>query len=116
MNDSIESFLSSRLPIGGLAAYSVHLRDRALETQCLSKSLYPSTTEQMLSRVVQGSQTLLPCGEHAVHYCWTFECHRAYVAVRTDGRCLALLVENNPRAQLRRVQETLQDFLDLQEV
>ena len=116
MNDSLESFLSSRLPISGLAAYSVHLHDRALETQCLSKSLYPSTTEQMLTRLVRGSCTLLPCGERAAHYCWTFECHRAYVAVRTDGRCLALLVENNPSAQLRRVQETLQDFLDLPEL
>jgi hypothetical protein len=116
MNDSIESFLSSRLPIGGLAAYSVHVSNRALGTECLSKSLYPSTTERMLSGVVQGSQTLLPCGEHAAHYCWTFECHRAYVAVRPDGGCLALLVENNPSAQLGRVQETLQDFLDLPEL
>jgi hypothetical protein len=58
---------------------------------------------------------MLPSGERPAHYCWTFECHRVYVAVRLDGMCLSLLVENNPNAQLARIQQTLQDFLDLQQ-
>jgi hypothetical protein len=116
MSDAIATYLASRLPIPGLAAYSVHLPNRLLEIQCLSKSLYPSSTEHMLGQVVQSGRALLPAGEKPVQYCWTFEAHRVYVATRPDGVSLALLVENNNNAKLPRVQETLQGFLDLTEL
>src|SRR5215471_3103830 len=113
MNSAIGSLLSSRLPINGLAAYGFHRAQEVPEIQLLSKSIYPTSTEQMLNRLVKGVQDLLPSTEHAAQYCWTFECHRVYIAARTDGACLAMLVENNPRAQLSRVQETLKAFLEL---
>jgi hypothetical protein len=113
MSDTIETFLSTRLPIGGVAAYSIHVSSGVLAAECLSKSLYPTSTEQMLARLVQGGRALLPCGEQAAQYCWTFEGHRVYVAARADGTGLALLVENNASAQLARIKETLQEFLDL---
>jgi hypothetical protein len=116
MSDVIENYLSTRLPIGGLAAYSIHAPNRMLSVQCLSKSLYPFSTEQMLNRVVQSGRVLLSCGEQAAHYCWTFETQRVYIATRPDGFSLALLVENNPSIQLIRIKETLQGFLDLPEV
>jgi hypothetical protein len=116
MSDVVENFLSSRLPIGGVAAYSIHLPSGVLASECLSKSLYPTSVEQMVNRVVQSGRTLLPCGEKPAHYCWTFEGHRVYVATRADGACLVLLVENNPSAQLVRIKETLQDFLDLEQL
>jgi hypothetical protein len=116
MSEAVENFLSSRLPIGGVAAYSIHSPGGVMATECLSKSLYPTSAEQLLTRVVKGGRTLLPCGEQAAHYCWTFEAHRVYVAARTDGICLALLVENNSTAQLVRIQETMQEFLDLREL
>ena len=81
----------------------------------MSKSLYPSSTQEMLNRVVQGGRALLPCGESPAQYCWTFEAHRIYVASRCDGFSLALLVENNPKTQMVRVKEALQGFLDLVE-
>jgi hypothetical protein len=98
-----------------LAAYSIHIPSRMLDAQCFSKSLYPTSTEQMLNRVVHSGRVLLPCGKAAAQYCWTFEAHRVYVASRPDGFSLALLVENNPKTQLVRVKETLQGFLDLTE-
>jgi hypothetical protein len=116
MNPTVGNLLSSRLPINGLAAYGFHRAQQVPEIQLLSKNLYPTSTEQMLNRLVQGAQNLLPSTEHPVQYCWTFECHRVYVAARTDGGCLTMLVENNPRAQLSRVQDTLQAFLDLPEL
>jgi hypothetical protein len=78
--------------------------------------LYPSSTEQMLTAVVRSSRTLLPASQRAARYCWTFDCHRVYVAARAEGTCLALLVENNPGAQMMRIQETLQGFLELSEL
>jgi hypothetical protein len=116
MSKSVEDFLSSYLPIVGLAAYSVELPNAVLVSECLSKSLYPASTAQMLTHVVQDGRTLLSSGEQAAQYCWTFEGHRVYVASRTDGVCLVLLVENNPSAQVDRVQEVLQGFIDLPEV
>ena len=116
MSKSVETFLSSFLPIGGLAAYSVELPNALLVSECLSKSLYRMSTAQMLTHVVQDGRTLLSSGEQAAQYCWTFEGHRVYVASRTDGVCLALLVENNPSVQMARVQEVLQGFIDLPEV
>jgi hypothetical protein len=115
MSKGVENFLSANLPIGGLAAYSVELPNALLVSECLSKSLYRMSTAQMLTHVVQDGRTLLSFGE-AAQYCWTFESHCVYVASRTDGVCLALLVENNPSVQMARVQEVLQGFIDLPEV
>lgn len=116
MSESVENFLSAHLPIGGLAAYSVELPNAVLVSECLTKSLYAGSTAEMLTQIVQNGRTLLPCGEQAAHYCWTFEGHRIYVASRPDGVCLALMVENNPSVQMPRIQETLQGFIDLAEV
>jgi len=116
MSDVITDYLASRLPISGLAAYCIQLPNQLLDSQCFSKSLYPTSTEEMLSRVVQGGRALLPPGERPVQYCWTFEGYRVYVGARPDGVCLALLVENNPSTQILRIQETLQGFLDLTEL
>jgi hypothetical protein len=113
MNEALEDFLLPRLPIVGLVAYSIQLPDRVLATQCFSKSLYPSATEQMLTRLVHSGRTLLPAGQSAARYCWIFECLRVYVAARADGACLALLVENNAGVQMLRIQETLQAFGEL---
>jgi hypothetical protein len=116
MSDMLQYFLASRLPIVGLVAYSIQLPDQVLVTECLSKSLYPSSAEQMLSGLVHSGRTLLPAGQDAARYCWVFEYLRVYVAARADGACLALLVENNAGAQVARVQEALADFLELAEI
>ena len=113
MNDVLENFLALRLPIVGVVAYSIHLPDRVLATQCLSKSVYPSAAEQMLNSVVASGRSLLPAGQSAASYCWIFDCLRVYVVARPDGTCLALLVENNPGAQVVRIQEMLQAFVEL---
>jgi hypothetical protein len=115
MNDLIQNFIMSRFPIVGLAAYSVHSSDAALETQCLSKSLYAETTKQMLAIIVKNGLSLLPSGGRSAHYCWTFEAHQVYVAVRTDGFALALLMENNVSVQQAAVKDVLKSFLELQE-
>ncbi len=48
MSQALANLVSSRLPIVGLAAYSMHVSERVLVSDCLSKSLYRSVTEQML--------------------------------------------------------------------
>jgi hypothetical protein len=115
MSDMVQNFIMARFPIAGMAAYSVHSSDQVLQSQSLSRSLYAATTEQMLASVVKNGLALLPPGGRPAHYCWTFEAHQVFVAVRTDGLALALLMENNVSVQLSSVKNLLQSFLELQE-
>ena len=108
------NFLSSRLPIVGVVAYSIHSPHGDVEAHCLSKSLYPTSAEHLLNSAVEASKTLLPAEEVAAQYCWVFECLRVYIAARQDGGCLALLVENNPGVQMPRIQEALQAFVEME--
>ena len=42
-------FLASKLPIHGLAAYSIRSAGAAVASECFSKSLYPNSTGEMLA-------------------------------------------------------------------
>ena len=116
MNAALD-FLSSKLPIHGLAAYSIRAAGvgNAVASQCLSKSLYPNSAQEMLTRVVQEGRTVFSCEGRAANFCWTFEAHQVFVAVRADGLALALLMENNVSVQLSSVRNVLEGFLELQE-
>jgi hypothetical protein len=107
-------FLSSKLPIHGVAAYSIRASGAAVAGQCFSKSLYPNSTEEMLARLMQEGPNLFPSNGTAANYCWTFEAHHIYVAARADGVSLALLVENTAGIQLARIREVLQGFLGME--
>jgi len=115
MSEMIQNFVMSRFPIAGMAAYSVHTSNTVLQSQSLSRSLYAATTEQMLTSVVKNGLALLPPDGRPARYCWTFEAHQVFVAVRADGLALALLMENNISVQLSSVKDVLQSFLELQE-
>jgi len=112
------NFISSRLPLHGLAAFSLRYANASapIASECFSKSLYPNSTEDMLARVVSEGSMLFPAKGTPANYCWTFEAHQAYVAARPDGICLALLVENNTGIQLGRIRELLQGFLEMKEL
>ncbi|HSU56746.1 MAG TPA: hypothetical protein VLT36_21995 [Candidatus Dormibacteraeota bacterium] len=109
-------FLSSKLPIHGVAAYCIRSAAAPLASDCFSKSLYPNSTQDMLNRVVEEGRTLFPYEGSPANYCWTFESHQVYVAARADGIALALLVENNAGIQLSRIRELLQGFLEMEQL
>lgn len=116
MSDALANLVCSRLPLSGVVAYCIDLPNGVLCTECFSKSLYPSSTEQMLAGLARSGRALLPSEQAAARYCWVFECLRVYVAARTDGISLALMVENIPSVQSAKIQEMLQDFCDLAEI
>jgi hypothetical protein len=109
-------FLASKLPIHGLAAYSIRSAGVPVASECFSKSLYPNSTGEMLASLVQEGGTLFPCTGTPANYCWTFEAHQVYVAARADGVSLAVLVENNAGVQINRVRELLQGFLEMEQL
>jgi hypothetical protein len=112
MSDSLQNFLSPRLPIVGLAAYRIEASDRVLANQCTSRSLSPAAAERILASMIQSGRALLPTNNESALYCWSFDRLKVYVAARTDGACLAVLVENNPDAQVIRIREALQAFVE----
>jgi hypothetical protein len=107
-------YLSSKLPIHGLAAYSMRSSGAPVANQCFSKSLYANTAEEMLGRVMQEGQTLFSSQGTAANFCWTFEAHQVYIAARADGVSLGLLVENNAGIQISRIRDLLQGFLEME--
>ncbi|HSU53162.1 MAG TPA: hypothetical protein VLT36_03800 [Candidatus Dormibacteraeota bacterium] len=115
MSDTLTSLIAKRMPIIGLAAYSIDLLGRVPVTECISKTLYASATGEMLSAIVRTGRKLLPADQGG-RYCWVFECLRVHVAARADGLCLALMVENGPGVQSVRIEQLLKDFSQLQEV
>jgi hypothetical protein len=112
MSDALVNLVSSRLPIVGLAAYAIGLPDRIVASQCLSKSLSPSATEEMLGALTTTGRTLLPSGQAGARYCWTFADIRVYVVARADGTCLSVMIENKPGVQTVRLQDLMQEFGD----
>ncbi len=114
MNNDLENFIASRLPITGVAAYRLQSGAIVLANECFSKSLYARTAGELLSGMIRAGRSLLPPEEGAgARYCWTFECFRVYVAARPDGSSLALLVESGQRAEKARILETLAAFLEV---
>jgi hypothetical protein len=109
-------FLSSRLPIHGLAAYAIRSAGVAIANECFSKSLYPNSTGEMLARLVEEGRTLFASPGTPANYCWTFEAHQVYVAARPDGVSLAILVENNAGIQISRIRDLLQGFLEMEQL
>ncbi len=116
MNNPQFDFMSSRLPIKGVAAYLIRSAKAVLAKECLTKSVYSTSAGQMLTSLIRTGQTLLPPAEPPARYCWTFECLRVYVAVRKDDTCLALLVENAPEVEFSRIEETLDAFIETETV
>ena len=110
------NFLSSRLPIHGLAAYSIRSASGPIGSECFSKSLYPNNTEEMLGKVMQEGRELFPAEGVPANYCWTFEAHQVHVASRADGIALALLVDNTAGIQIARIREILEGFLEMPEL
>ena len=94
MNRPLQDFLTARLPFPGLAAWSARLPDRTTARQCYTNWLTPSQVEQALSRLALAAEGLRYHQLEPSRLCWVFQHLRIHLAVRRDGACLALFVEN----------------------
>jgi hypothetical protein len=113
MTGEFQNFVAARLPFAGLAAWSARLPDRTVQQQCLVGGLTPGTVEQALARLALAAEGLQQQGVESARSCWVFEHLRLHLAVRRDGACLALFVENRPELPAAAAESVLTAFAEL---
>ena len=113
MKDTLQDFLDRNLPLPGLAACSVRLADRTFVSRCYSDWFTSAQVEQALSRLALAADSLGYHGIQPTRLCWVFEHTRVHLALRNDGVCLALFVENRPGGTIPEVRTLLEQFVRL---
>ncbi len=112
MKEALQALLDRNLPLPGLAACSARLPDRTYVTNCYGDWFAPAQVEQVLSRLALAADSLGYHGIQPVRLCWVFEHARIHLALRADGACLAVFVENRPGTNPR-VEGLLEGFVSL---
>ncbi len=112
MKEALQTLVDRNLPMPGVGAYSARLADRTYVTQCYGDWFAPAQVEQALRRVALAADSLGYHGIQPVRLCWVFEHARVHVALRQDGACLALFVENRPGTNPK-LEAMLEEFTGL---
>ena len=110
MKDTLQEFLDHNLPLAGVGACSVRLADRSYVTRCEGDSFTAGQVEKTLGRLALAADGLGYHGIQPVRLCWMFEHYRIHLALRRDGTCLALFVENRPGAGDGKLDGLLEEF------
>jgi hypothetical protein len=113
MSDKLQEFLGRRLPLPGVAAWSVRLADRGVLSHCYNDWFTGAQIEQAVTRLGLAADGLGYHGIQPVRLCWVFEHARIHLALRGDGVCLALFVENRPSVSNAKLIGVLEEFAGL---
>ena len=113
MNENLEEYLNQRLPLPGVAAWGARLADHTVLSHCYNDWLTPEQVEQTLLRLSLSADGLGYHGIQPVRLCWVFEHARIHLALRRDGVCLALFVENRPGVSNAKLAGLLGEFARL---
>lgn len=111
MSDALRKFIEENVPKAGLAAWGAQLGDRTFTSHCYNKSFTPTQVEQTVKRLAIAAQNLAQHQIVPLRLCWTFEQARILLALRDDGRCLTLFLENRPDLAQAPLEFALDQFL-----
>lgn len=111
MSEALRKFIDENVPKAGLAAWGALLGDRTFKSQSYNNWFTASQIEQTVRRLTIAAQNLAQHQIVPLRLCWTFEHARVHLAVRDDGRCLTLFVENRPDLALDALDRALDEFL-----
>jgi hypothetical protein len=113
MSDKLKEIMDRRLPLSGVAAWSARLTDRTVLGQCYNDWFSTAQVEQVVTRLAVAADGLGYHGIQPVRLCWVFEHARIHLALRGDGACLALFVENRPGVGNAKLIGVLEEFVGL---
>jgi hypothetical protein len=116
MKSALQELFDQRLPRPAVSAWAVRLPDHTVLHHCYTDWFSHAQIEQTLTRLALAADGL---GRHRiqpVQLCWTFEHARIFLALRSDGSCLALFVENRPGLATDPMNSLLEEFVKLPEV
>ncbi len=116
MNSPLRQLLDAQLPLPGVAAYAVRLPDLAVGQESFGDWFTPDQVAHFLARMIQAVENLRRHQLDPVRLCWVFEHARVHLALRPDGACLALFVENRPDVQVEEITQLIKHFLTLPEL
>jgi len=111
MSDVLREFVEVNVPKAGLAAWGAQLADHTFTSRCYNNWFTTTQVEQTVKRLAIAAQNL---AQHQIvpsRLCWTFEHARVLLALRDDGQCLALFVENRPGLAQDALEHALDQFL-----
>lgn len=111
MSDGLRKFIENHVPKDGLAAWGAQNADHTFTSQCYNNWFTPSQIEQTVKRLAIAAQNLAQHQIVPLRLCWTFEHARVLLALRDDGRCLTLFVENRPDLPQNALERALDEFL-----
>ena len=111
MKETLKEFVEARLPLAGLVAWGARLPDRTLASQCLNGWFTPKQVEQVVTRLALAAENLNSHGIQPARLCWIFEHARIHLALRADGACLALFMENRPIDSSAALESALEGFM-----
>lgn len=110
MKPEWQQFLEQNLSFSGLAAWGARLPDRALASHCHTTWFGKPQIERILSRLLLAAESLAQHRLQPQRLCWTFEHARICAALRPDGACLALFLENRPDLPRPALEAALEGF------
>jgi len=113
MKAALEELLARHLPLPGVAAWFARLPDRTLLHEAYSDWFTGPQLEQIVTRLALAADGLGYHGIQPLRLAWTFEHARILLALRRDGPCLALFVENRPGFASAKIDRLLEEFIAL---
>ena len=113
MKQALQEFVDRRLPLPGVAAWVARLADRSFVHHRYTDWFTAAQLEQALTRLALAADGLGYHGIQPVRLCWVFEHTRIHLALRRDGVCLALFVENRAGVANAKLIGLLEEFAGL---
>jgi hypothetical protein len=105
--------LGARQPFSGLAAWGARLPDRTLASHCYTDWFAGPQVERVVGRLALAAESLTHHDIRPRRMSWVFEHARVCLALREDGACLALFVENRPDLPSSELERVLDAFVRL---
>ena len=108
------TFIDGRMPLPGVAAWSLRNTDGALTHCSFRDGLTPAQLEQSVARLTLAAESLRYHNIEPGRICWVFSDLRIHVALRADGGCLALYVKDRSQYGDGALLSVLDDFLRIE--